>query len=147
MTNVSRGESTLVFLCVANSARSQMAEGLARASAPPGWRIFSAGSEPTVLHPLAVEVMREIGIDITSHRSKSLDEIPLAEADFVITLCAEEVCPAVGDTTNKLHWPLQDPSVQGEMIRYQVEAFQNTRDEIRRRLGSFWQDQTGLATR
>ena len=146
MTDVSRGESTVIFLCVANSARSQMAEGLARASAPPGWRVFSAGSKPTVLHPLAVEVMREVGIDITSHHSKGLDEIPLAEADFVITLCAEEVCPAVGGSTNKLHWPLPDPASQGEMIRYQVEAFQNTRDEIGRRLTSFWQDQAGLAT-
>jgi arsenate reductase len=146
MTDASQRARTVVFLCVANSARSQMAEGLARASAPAGWRVFSAGSQPAVLHPLAVEVMREIGIDITSHRSKGLDEVPLSEADFVITLCADEVCPVVGGTTNRLHWPLPDPAAQGEMIRYQVEAFQNTRDEIRRRIHSFWQDQSKSAT-
>jgi len=142
MTASSRGDTTLIFLCVANSARSQMAEGLARATAPAGWRIHSAGSEPAVVHPLAIETMREIGIDISSHRSKGIDAVPLAEADFIITLCAAEVCPAVSGGAQRIHWPLPDPAAQGEMIRYQVDAFQNTREEIKRRLDAFWAEQT-----
>ncbi|UCG87050.1 MAG: arsenate reductase ArsC [Gemmatimonadota bacterium] len=138
MTDSPQGYPTLIFLCVANSARSQMAEGLARSAAPAGWRIYSAGSEPSVVHPLAIEAMREIGIDISAQRSKGIDEVPLGEADVVITLCAAEVCPAVSGGAQRLHWPLPDPAAQGEMIRYQVEAFRETRDEIKRRLDTFW---------
>ena len=142
MTDASPGHRTLIFLCVANSARSQMAEGLARAAAPAGWRIHSAGSEPSVVHPLAIEALREVGIDISPCRSKGFDEVPLAEADFIITLCATEVCPAVGGGIRQLHWPLPDPAAEGEMIRYQVEAFRETRDEIKKRLDAFWAEHT-----
>jgi arsenate reductase len=140
MTPNAQGESTLLMLCVANSARSQMGEGLARASAPAGWRVFSAGSQPAVVHPLAIEVMQEIGIDITSHRSKGLDEVPVDEADCVITLCADEVCPVVPGTVQRLHWPLPDPATEGEMVRYQIDAFREARDEIKRRLDIFWSE-------
>ena len=81
---------TILFLCVANSARSQMAEGLARAAAPDGYRFLSAGSEPGQLNPLAVAALREDGIDISHHRAKGLAAIPLAEVDTIVTLCAEE---------------------------------------------------------
>ncbi len=143
MTSESQGGPTLILLCVANSARSQMAEGLARASAPTGWRVFSAGSQPSVVHPLAIEVMQEIGIDITNHRSKGLDEVPVDEADYIITLCADEVCPIVPGSTQRLDWPLPDPASQGEMIRYQIEAFREVRDEIKRRLDAFWAERAG----
>src|SRR2546422_4545053 len=97
---------TILFLCVANSARSQIAEGLARTLAPPGYRFWSAGSEPGTVNPLAVAVMKEQRIDISQQRAKGLPAIPLGEVDTVVTLCAEEVCPVVPGTARRLHWPL-----------------------------------------
>ena len=95
MSTDSEAQSTIVFLCVANSARSQMAEGLARTLAPPNWKVFSAGSDPSIVNPLAIEVMRELDIDISDHKSKGLDAVPMDKANFVVTLCADEVCPVV----------------------------------------------------
>src|SRR5512146_3362024 len=83
----------LLFLCVANSARSQMAEGIARALAPAGVKVSSAGSAPSRLNPLAVRALAEIGLDISGQRAKGLDQIPPGDVDAVVTLCAEEVCP------------------------------------------------------
>jgi len=143
MTDQTGRGSTIVFLCVANSARSQMAEGIARAMAPPGWRIFSAGSNPAVIHPFAVEVLREKGLDIGDYRAKGLDSVPLDEADYIVTLCAEEVCPIVKGAAKRLHWPLPDPVGQGDMIRHQLESFRSTRDEIARRLKGFWAQHGG----
>lgn len=130
---------TVVFLCVANSARSQMAEGLARARAPEGWRVFSAGSNPARLSSTAVEAMREIGLDISSHRSKGMEDIPLEEADLIVTLCAEEVCPVVpSGRAKRLHWPLPDPaSVTGDPAA-QLERFRAVRDELARRIEELW---------
>src|SRR3954471_11421282 len=88
-----RMQSSLLFLCVANSARSQMAEGLARTLFGRLVRVQSAGSQPSRVNPYAVAAMREVGIDIAGHRSKSVDEIDPASVGAVITLCAEEVCP------------------------------------------------------
>lgn len=120
-----------------------MAEGLARASAPAGWQIHSAGSQPAVVHPLAIEVMQEIGIDITNQRSKGLDDVLVKEADYIITLCADEVCPVVPGSTQKLHWPMPDPASEGEMIRYQIDSFRDVRDEIKRRLDALWAELAG----
>jgi len=119
-----------------------MAEGLARAVAPEGWRIYSAGSDPGLVHPLAVEVMGEIGIDISAHRSKGTDEVPLNEADVIVTLCSEEVCPSAQGRARHLHWPLPDPASEGEMIRYQVDAFRSVRDALKTKLESFWTEFT-----
>ena len=83
----------LLFLCVANSARSQMAEGIARSMAPEGVTVWSAGSKPTQVRPEAKIVLEEIGIDISAHRSKAVSEIPTDQVDTVITLCGEEECP------------------------------------------------------
>jgi len=131
---------TLVFLCVANSARSQLAEGLARARAPAGWRVCSAGSNPGTLSSHAVQVMREVGLDISHHRSKGLDDIPVAEADIIVTLCAEEVCPVVpGSRARKLHWPLPDPAAAQGAEEDVLAAFRAVRDEIERRLPALWQ--------
>src|SRR3989338_8588325 len=106
----------LLFLCVANSARSQLAEGLARHLYGPKAQVMSAGSIPGALNPIAVTVVREIGIDISGHRSKSVDDLPkefLDRLDAVITLCAEEVCPVVLSRAPKLHWPFPDPAGRG----------------------------------
>ncbi len=80
-----------------------MAEGLARALAPPGFRFWSAGSEPGTLHPLAVAALAEIGVDISSHRAKGLAQVPLDRADTIVTLCAEEVYPVVPGRVRRLH--------------------------------------------
>ena len=126
---------TVVFLCVANSARSQMAEGLARARAPGEWRVFSAGSHPGRLSATAVEAMREIGIDISAHHAKGLEDVPLEEADLIITLCAEEVCPVVpGGRARRLHWPLPDPAAVTGDAEARLERFRAVRDELARRM-------------
>lgn len=126
---------TILFLCVANAARSQMAEGLARAMAPPGdgYRFLSAGSQPGTLNPLAVRALAEQGIDISHHRSKGLDDVPLAQADVIVTLCADEVCPFVPGNVQRLHWPLPDPS--------DLEGFRSVREELRRLLPALWSAQ------
>ena len=140
MASDTEKQPTLIFLCVANSARSQMAESLALTSAPDGWRIFSAGAAPTLVHPLAVEVLREIDIDISKARSKGLDAVPIDEADFVVTLCEDQVCPTVPQNAERLDWALQDPAEIGDQIRFQLDAFRVTRDEIKQRLEAFWAD-------
>ena len=124
----------VLFLCVANSARSQMAEGIARSLAPAGVTVSSAGSEPSRVNPLAIRVLDEIGIDIRSHRSKSVDAISPAGVDAVITLCAEEVCPVFLGKARRVHWGLPDPAGAGRTEEEQLQAFRSVRDELRRRL-------------
>ena len=109
-----------------------MAEGLAREMAPPGYRFFSAGSQPGVLNPFAVEALAEVGIDIAGHRSKGLNEIPLAQVDAIVTLCAEEVCPFVPGKVTRMHWALPDP--------IDLAAFRAIRDELRGMLPSLWEN-------
>lgn len=128
----------ILFLCVANSARSQMAEGLARAMSDGRIEAQSAGSRPSTVNPYAIEVMREIGIDISGQRSKSVDEVDAASVDLVVTLCAEEVCPVLPGRVRRLHWPIPDPASSDptyspeEMRR----RFRTARDEIRERIAT-----------
>lgn len=129
----------ILFLCVANSARSQMAEGFARALAPKGTEILSAGSMPARVSPYAIEVMREAGIDISSHRSKSIDEIPKERVATVVTLCAEEVCPVFPGRVTRFHWPHEDPAATAGSKEAILAAFRRVRDQIRSRLESFFQ--------
>lgn len=124
----------LLFLCVANSARSQMAEGIARSLAPEGVKVSSAGSEPTKIRPEAVRVLEEVGIDPTGQRSKGMEEVD-AGVDAVITLCAEEVCPAWLGQASRVHWGLPDPAAAAGSEEERLQAFRNVRDELRRRLG------------
>ena len=141
---VSAVTQVILFLCVANSARSQMAEGLARRLAPASVDVYSAGSEPSPVSPFAVEAMAEIGIDISEHESKSLEEIPLDRIARVVTLCAEQVCPAVPGAVQVLHWPLPDPAGVSGSEEEQRAAFRATRNAIDARLkGVFvdWSDQ------
>lgn len=129
---------TVLFLCVANSARSQMAEGLARHSAPPGFRFWSAGSEPGTLNPLAVQVLAEDSIDISHQRAKGLASIPLAEVDVIVTLCAEEVCPMVPGSVRRLHWPLPDPARANGGEAERLAAFRAARDDLKRLIPALW---------
>ena len=124
----------VLFLCVANSARSQLAEGIARSLAPAGSTVWSAGSRPTHVRPEAVAVLREIGIDISAHRSKAVAEIPADEVDAVITLCAEEECPVFLGRARRLHWGLPDPVATAGAEAEQLDEFRRVRDELRRRL-------------
>jgi arsenate reductase len=126
----------LLFLCVANSARSQMAEGIARALAPASVRVSSAGSQPSQLSSLAVQALAEIGVDISGHWSKSVGDIPPEGVDAVITLCAEEVCPAWLGKATRLHWGLPDPAHAGATEAERLQAFREVRDELRRRLAA-----------
>ena len=124
----------VLFLCVANSARSQMAEGIARSLAPPGVKISSAGSAPSRLNPLAVRALAELGIDIAGQRSKHVDEIPPGDVDVVVTLCAEEVCPVFLGKALRVHWGLPDPAAVAGSEEAQLAAFRAVRDELRGRL-------------
>lgn len=127
---------TILFLCTGNSARSQMAEGLARHLLGPRWEVHSAGVEPKGVHPLAVRVMDEIGIDIRGQTSKAIDPALLARADWVITLCgdARDRCPTPPPGARHRHWDLEDPArVQGGEAQ-RLEAFRRVRDELARRL-------------
>jgi len=123
---------SILFLCVANSARSQMAEGLARHLFGDRITVQSAGSKPATVHPHAVAVMSEIGIDISGHSSKAVDDIDIAAVDTVVTLCAEEVCPVFPGHVRRLHWPVDDPAkhVDGDDETRSVERFREARDRI-----------------
>ncbi|MFZ5441418.1 MAG: arsenate reductase ArsC [Myxococcota bacterium] len=130
----------LLLLCVANSARSQMAEGWARKLLAPVTTVQSAGSRPSRVNPYALEVMAEVGIDLSTHASKSVDGIDPATVDTVITLCAEEVCPVFLGKARRLHWPIPDPASEAPLAREELLArFRTARDELRRRLEA-WRD-------
>jgi arsenate reductase len=126
----------ILFLCVANSARSQMAEGLARARFGETVNVQSAGSQPSRVSPLAIRALAEIGIDITRHRSKAVSEIDPAAVDLVITLCAEEVCPVFLGKAKRLHWPLPDPAAAEGTGEERLARFREVRDELMRRIGA-----------
>jgi arsenate reductase len=126
----------ILFLCVANSARSQMAEGLARYMLGGIAEVASAGSRPSHLNPYAVEAMAELNIDISNQRSKSVDEIDSSAVNMVITLCAEEVCPVFLGKVRRLHWPIADPastepSLSAEDMRLR---FRTARDQMKVRI-------------
>ncbi len=129
----------ILFLCVANSARSQLAEGLAKSIFGENAIVESAGSEPSgKVQPWAIEVLKEEGIDISKNWSKSTDQLPLgflANLQYVITLCAEEVCPMLPSKAKRLHWPIQDPASASEEKK--AEAFRKARTEIREKLLEF----------
>lgn len=124
----------ILFLCVENAARSQMAEGLAGALAPAGVEVASAGSAPRAVHPLAVEVMGEIGVDISHHHSKSIESIDASRFDTVITLCADEVCPVLPGAARRLHWPLPDAAAAPGSDAERRQAFRSVRDQLRARI-------------
>jgi len=139
MSDETRG---ILFLCVANSARSQMAEGLARRILGAGVSVMSAGSEPTRVNPYAIEVMRELGIDLGAHRSKAVSTIDPSTVGTVITLCAEEVCPVFLAEARRLHWPTPDPASADPTIpREQMLArFRAARDTLRGEVERFAAD-------
>lgn len=130
----------VLFLCTHNSTRSQMAEGLLRMRGGEAYEVYSAGTEPRGVHSLATKVMQEIGIDISEHRSKSLEEFRTQPPmDLVITVCDEaaEACPYFPHARKQVHWGFPDPSkVQGKEEE-QLAAFRHVRDLIAIRLNQF----------
>ncbi len=135
----------ILFVCTANSARSQMAEGLARALASPGVEVASAGTRPSSIHPQAIEAMRERGIDIGNQRSKPIGEVG-GPFDYVITLCddAAQSCPVLPARRARLHWSLPDPAAVAGSEAERLRVFRQVRDEIERRLTA-WLAEAGLA--
>ncbi|MCW5802094.1 MAG: arsenate reductase ArsC [Deltaproteobacteria bacterium] len=134
-----RRKPDVLFLCVANSARSQMAEGLARKIFGDRATVRSAGSEPSHVSPYAIEAMRELGEDLTSHTSKSVASIDPTAVDVVITLCAEEVCPVFLGGARRLHWPVADPASTDPTLSHDARLlrFRTARDAIREKLEHF----------
>lgn len=128
----------ILFLCVANSARSQMAEGLARDMFKDIATIESAGSAPAFVNPYAIKVMAEIGIDITGQNSKCVDTLDTDIMDLIITLCADEVCPIVPNRVTRLHWPLPDPASDDPNLSEDalLVRFRTARNEIKSRLAT-----------
>ncbi|HEU4345467.1 MAG TPA: ATP-binding protein [Candidatus Binatia bacterium] len=125
----------VLFLCTANSCRSQMAEAFARNLAPEPIAVYSAGTEPRAIHPLAIQVMKEVGVDISAQRSKAIEEIPLAKLDLIVALCeAAETCSILNSSAERLHWAIPDPAqVEGDETE-RLQAFRQARDEIQNRI-------------
>ena len=124
----------ILFLCVANSARSQMAEGLAKSMLGNKHNIQSAGSIPSgEIHSHAIQAMDDIGIDIRDQYSKSIDDLDknfINNLDYAITLCAEEVCPVLGSDANNLHWLNEDPANENYSDKQLKNSFSNTRENL-----------------
>lgn len=126
----------VLFLCTGNSARSQMAEGLLRSLGGSDFEVYSAGTDPKGLHPLAVQVMRESGIDITGQQSKSLDRFRGQSFDYIITVCdrAHDRCPTFPGDNQRIHWGFADPTAVTGSEAERIAAFRRTRTEIAERL-------------
>lgn len=124
----------ILFLCVGNSARSQIAEGLAREMLPSEFIIRSAGSSPIgFIHEGAIDTMKEIGIDISNQSSKDINDLDIEfmhNLDCVITLCAEEICPVLQNNAKKIHWPNPDPANENISENQQRILFRKTRENI-----------------
>jgi arsenate reductase len=136
---MSENSKTILFMCVANSARSQMAEGLARSILGDRIPVMSAGSEPSHVNPYAIEVMGELGLDLSAHHSKSVETVDPSKVDTVITLCAEEVCPVFLGKAKRLHWPIPDPASKDPSIEREemLRRFRTARDTIKGKLEDF----------
>lgn len=140
MTESTTQPLRILFLCTHNSSRSQMAESLLRARGDASYDVFSAGTEPRVVHPLAIKVMQEIGIDISDHRAKSLEEFRNQPSiDLVVTVCDEaaEACPYFPNARRQVHWGFPDPSRVEGSEEERLAAFRHIRDLIATRIRQF----------
>lgn len=132
--------SCILILCTGNSCRSHLAEGILRQALGDGFRVESAGSKPAgYVHPLGVKAMAEIGIDISDHRSKHLDEFLTDDVETVITVCgnADQACPVFPGQMNRHHWPFDDPAHATGTEEEQLGVFRRVRDEIQRVFGAY----------
>lgn len=131
----------VLVLCTGNSARSQMAEGLLRHNGGGRFEVHSAGVKPSAVRREAIQVMAEIGIDISAQRSKSVAEFAGKQFDYVITVCdnARDSCPIFPGSAVKIHWGLEDPAVPATSDHAQFEAFRRVRNDLRARIAAFVQ--------
>jgi len=129
----------VLILCTGNSARSQMAEGLLRHDAGDRFTVESAGTKPSIVRPEAIAVMKEVGIDIASHRSKHVDEFAGQDFDYVLTVCdrANESCPIFAGHAARLHRNFEDPALAHGSQEERLAVFRRVRDEIRDYLKGF----------
>ncbi len=132
-------KTKVLFLCTGNSCRSQMAEGFLRALGGGGFEAHSAGVKPSVLNPLAIEVMREAGVDISGQRSKHAAEYQDAQFAYVITVCdnAKQQCPLFPGAHIRQHWPLEDPADAAGTHEQRLAVFRKVRDQIETRVRQF----------
>ena len=132
-------KTRLLVLCTGNSARSQMAEGLFRAMGGGHYEVFSAGTQPSQVRPEAIAVMREIGIDISAHRSKSIDGFAGQPFDYVVTVCdnARDNCPVFPGGGQRIHWSLEDPAAVQGTEEERCAAFRSIRDRLKERVRAF----------
>ena len=137
----------ILVLCTGNSARSQMGEGLFRTEGGGSFEVFSAGTKPSSVRPEAVAVMKEIGIDISGHRSKSVDEFSGQSFDFVVTVCdnARDHCPVFPAGTERIHWSFEDPAAVQGSEQERLAAFRHIRDRIHERVKAFFRDRAATA--
>ena len=133
------GVKRVIFLCTGNSARSQMAEGLMNHLSHEEWKVQTAGIFPSYVHPLAIRVMEEIGIDISQQTSKSMNQFLNEVFDYIITLCDEaaQSCPTFPGQGKRLHWSFQDPAAAIGTIEERSVVFRKVRDEIRTKIEEF----------
>jgi len=129
----------VLILCTGNSSRSQMAEGLLRHYAEDRFEVFSAGTKPSVVRPEAIAVMKEIGVDISGHRSKSVNEFIGKPLDIVITVCdnANETCPVFPGSVKRMHWPFEDPAAVQGPTEVRKAEFRRIRNQLYARIMSF----------
>jgi len=129
----------VLFLCTGNSARSQIAEGLMKSMGEEQWEVKSAGILPSYVHPLAIRVMDEVGIDISKQTSKSQDQFLKEEFDYIITLCdhAAIACPNFPGQGKRIHWSIEDPTMAVGTMDERVAVFRRVRDDIRTRIENF----------
>lgn len=127
-----RAKEKILVLCTGNSARSQMAEGLFRHALGDRFDVFSAGTKPSLVRPEAIAVMAELGIDISGHRSKSVDEFLGQDFRYVVTVCdnARESCPVFPSGTERVHWSFEDPAAVAGSQEEREAAFRKVRDQI-----------------
>lgn len=139
----------VLVLCTGNSARSQMGEGLFRAEGGDDFEVFSAGTKPSSVRPEAIAVMNEIGLDISRHRSKSVDEFVGQPFDYVVTVCnnARDTCPAFPAGTERIHWSFEDPAAVEGTEQQRLKAFRRTRDLIHERVKTFYRDRVQVRSR
>jgi arsenate reductase len=129
----------VLFVCTGNSIRSQMAEGLLKALGSGQWYVQSAGIFSSYVHPLAIQAMKEIGINISQQTSKAIDQFVSEKFDYVITLCdhAAQFCPAFGGRGKRLHWPFEDPAGTTGTTEERLTVFRRIRDEIKKKIEEF----------
>lgn len=129
-------KTTVLFLCTGNSARSQMAEGLLRHLGAGRFDVLSAGTHPVGLNPLGTRVMQEIGIDISTQRSKNVSEFVNKPVDVVVTVCdnAKQTCPVFRTTHKTLHWSVEDPAAASGSDEERLAGFRRIRDQIKFRI-------------